>query len=236
MIQDVQFSDERWLQFWENYKGLEHQIKNIIKLGQQIKQSDPCLLTESAEWVQGFKAAPQQAAVVRNPLTVKWQSQLDNKSGTGYRECFSSSCAMLAMYWGKVASDDAYNAIRAKYGDTTDAQAQLAALRSLGLKADFHTNGTPAALEREIDAGRPTATGWLHKGPVGAPSGGGHWSVVIGYNAAAWVHNDPNGEALLVQGGYSSNTKGAGVVYSRTNWNPRWMPGGSGGWYLTCRP
>jgi hypothetical protein len=233
--QDLQFTDQKWLDFWENFKASEHQIKAIIKLGQQIKQADPCLLTDSAEWVVDYRSQ-QAAALVRNPLNVKWQSQLDNKSGTGYRECFSSSCAMLAMFWGKVVNDDAYNAIRAKYGDTTDAQAQLAALRSLGLKADFFTNGTPAALEREIDAGRPVAVGWLHKGPVSAPAGGGHWSVVIGYTAAAWIQNDPNGEALLVQGGYTSNTKGAGVVYSRKNWNPRWMPGGSGGWYLTCKP
>lgn len=235
MIQEVQFTDERWLQFWENYKGLDHQKQSIVQLGRHIKQVDPCLLTESAEWVEGYKAQ-QPAVLVRNPLPVKWQSQLDNKSGTGYRECFSSSCAMLAMFWGKVVNDDAYNAIRAKYGDTTSAQAQLAALRSLGLRADFHTSGTPAALEREIDAGRPVAVGWLHKGSVSAPSGGGHWSVVIGYTAAAWIQNDPNGEAQLVQGGYSKNTKGAELVYSRKNWNPRWMPGGSGGWYLTCRP
>ena len=234
-IEQVQFTDARWLQFWEHYKGEPHQIKSVIKLAQQIKQADPCLLTEAADWAEGYKAKPA-VALASNPLKVKWQSQLDNKSGAGTRECFSSSCAMLAMYAGKVASDDVYNGIRAKFGDTTSAQAQLSALRSLGLKADFHTNGTPAALEREIDAGRPVAVGWLHHGPVGAPSGGGHWSVVIGCTQAAWIHNDPNGEALLVAGGYSKNTKGAGLVYSRKNWNPRWMPGGSGGWYLTCRP
>lgn len=234
-IEQVQFTDARWLQFWESFEGQEHQIKNIIKLGQQIKKADPCLLTEAADWAEGYKAKPA-VVLASNPLKVKWQSQLDNKSGAGHRECFSSSCAMLAMFLGKVANDDAYNAIRARYGDTTSAQAQLSALRSLGLKADFHTSGTPAALEREIDAGRPVAVGWLHRGPVGAPSGGGHWSVVIGYTKAAWVHNDPNGEALLIQGGYSKNTKGAGLIYSRKNWNPRWMPGGSGGWYLTCRP
>ena len=238
MIQEIQFSDERWLQFWGNYKGQPHQKKGVLKLKQHIQQVDPCLLTESAEWAQDFKTPPvqQNAALVRNPLNVKWQSQLDNKSGTGYRECFSSSCAMLAMYWGKIPNDDAYNAVRQPFGDSTSAQAQLAALRKLGLKADFHTNGTPEALEGEIDAGRPVAVGWLHKGPVAAPTGGGHWSVVIGYTDAAWIQNDPNGEALLVGGGYTPNTKGAGIVYSRKNWNPRWMPGGSGGWYLTCRP
>lgn len=235
MISEVQFSDERWLQFWGAYKGLPHQRAAITALGRHIRQADPCLLTESAEWAAAFKAAPAEAKV-RNPLPVKWQSQLDN-GPSGGRECFSSSCAMLAMYWGKVSDDRAYCAIRAKYGDTTDAQAQLSALRSLGLKADFHTDGRPADLEREIDAGRPVAVGWLHHGPVSAPTGGGHWSVVIGYTPAkdAWVMHDPNGEARLVEGGYTPNTNGAGLRYSRRNWNPRWMVGGSGGWYLTCR-
>ena len=184
-----------------------------------------------------YRAAPAvKASPTGNPLSVKWQSQLDNKSGTGYRECFSSSCAMLAMHWNKVANDDAYNAIRSQYGDSTDAQAQLLALRSMGLKANFHTDGTPAKLEAEIAAGRPVAVGWLHHGPVSGPSGGGHWSVVIGYTAAAWIQNDPNGEANLAGGGYTANTKGAGVIYSRKNWNPRWMPGGTGGWYLSVSP
>lgn len=375
-ITEVQFTDERWLQFWRHFKGLEHQEDAVIKLGRQIKQADPGLLTESAEWVddwrgqpsfsntwggveaaaktagarwpelvaaqwalesghgkhtsgrhnyfglkgpgtarktqevvngktititdefldfrsldecveylvdrwyrdftangktyrgvnhsscretaarelqrQGYATNPRYAdlliglmkqhrplegeALPRNPLTVRWQSQNDNASGTGYRECFSSSCAMLAMFWGKVVGDDAYNVIRQKYGDTTSAEAQLAALRSLGLKADFHTDGNPKVLEQEIDAGRPVAVGWLHRGPAAAPSGGGHWSVIIGYTDKAWIHNDPNGEASLVSGGYANTSKGAGVVYSRKNWNPRWMPGGSGGWYLTCRP
>lgn len=376
-INDVQFSPERWLQFWDNYKAQEHQIEAIRKLGKHINESDPCLLTESADWVttwrtpvsnepitwgrveqiakaagakfpelvaaqwalesgwgkntsgrnnyfglkgpgsahkttevvngktinitdeflnfrsleecvtylvdrwyrdftangktykgvnnsscretaarelqrQGYATNPNYAdrlialmkqqrpvqgeALLRNPLKVQWQSQLDNKSGQGARECFSSSCAMLAIYWNKVVGDDAYNAIRQKYGDTTNAQAQLAALRSLGLNADFHTNGNPKILEQEIDAGRPVAVGWLHKGHVSNPSGTGHWSVVIGYTDIAWIHNDPNGEAFLVGGGYTNNTKGAGIVYSRKNWNPRWMPGGSGGWYLTCKP
>lgn len=209
----------------KHYKELPHQLAAWNALEETLT---PKQLQAFADL---YRSAPD---LKPNLLAVKWQSQLDNKSGAGYRECFSSSCAMLAMYAGKVANDDAYNAIRAKFGDTTSAEAQLSALRSLSLKANFHTNGTPAALEREIDAGRPVAVGWLHKGPVGAPSGGGHWSVVIGYTEAAWIQNDPNGEALLLQGGYSKNTKGAGLVYSRKNWNPRWMPGGSGGWYLTC--
>ena len=171
-----------------------------------------------------------------NPLAVKWQSQLDNASGTGYRECFSSSCAMLAMHWGRIKDDDAYNRVRSMFGDSTSAEAQLRALRTLKLDAHFRTDGRPVDLEREIDAGRPVAVGWLHKGPATNPFGGGHWTVIIGYNNACWIHNDPNGEAALASGGYTPNRNGAGLSYSRKNWNPRWMPGGSGGWMLTCEP
>lgn len=167
-------------------------------------------------------------------LKVTWQSQLDNKSGTGHRECFSSSCAMLAMHWGKIANDDSYNRLRVQFGDTTNAEAQLRALRGLGLVANFHTDGRPRHLQAEIDAGRPVAVGWLHKGHISRPSGGGHWSVVVGYTDTHWIMNDPNGEALLIPGGYTHNTNGAGLLYSQQNWNPRWMVDGSGGWYLTC--
>lgn len=168
-------------------------------------------------------------------LSVPFESQLDNQSGQGYRECFSSSAAMLARFWGKVTSDDAYNRIRARYGDTTSAQAQLAALRSLGLRSHFWTNGCRVDLERELLAGRPVAVGWLHRGPVSAPRGGGHWSVAVGFNSSHVAMNDPNGEALLASGGYTSNTNGAGVRYSWRNWLPRWeVEGPRTGWMLTC--
>ncbi len=36
----------------------------------------------------------------------------------------------------------------------------------------------------ELRAGRPVAVGWLHRGGINAPSGGGHWSVVIGVDPA----------------------------------------------------
>jgi hypothetical protein len=81
--------------------------------------------------------------------------------------------------------------------------------------------------------------GWLHKGPAQSPSGGGHWSVVIGFTADAehWILNDPNGEADLVNGGYVNHTKGAGVKYSYERFNRRWMPDGlSTGWALLVKP
>ena len=170
-------------------------------------------------------------------LRVPYFSQLDNASGTGRRECFSTTCAMVAAFYGKVKGDDEYNAIRARFGDTTDAQAQLAALRSLGLDARFVTNAAPGLLESEIMAGRPVPVGWLHKGPVTAPTGGGHWTLCIGFSATSFVMNDPNGEADMVNGGYVNHSRGAGIAYSRRNWLRRWeVDGPSTGWAVLVRP
>lgn len=251
-MDDVLMSPERWRDRWTFFQGETQQNEGIALLYEAIRQSDPALLSESAEWAQVFSQKPAAAAPVKpvparpqpaapaaaaNPLPVPWFSQLDNASGQGQRECFSSSCAMVAAFYGKVKSDDQYNAIRAGYGDSTNVNAQIAALRQLGLKARFHTDGTPELLKRLLARGIPVPCGWLHRGPVVAPSGGGHYSVVIGWEAGPqgerWIHNDPYGEADLVNGGYLANTNGHGKRYSFRNWNRRWMCEGPGtGWYL----
>lgn len=169
-----------------------------------------------------------------NPLNVPWFDQLAMDDGQGWRDCFSASSAMLAAYWGKEANEDDYNALRQQYGDSTSAEAQLAALRHLGLQAEFRTDGSLDNLKAQIDAGRPVAVGWLHHGPPAAPSGGGHWTVVIGYDASGVIMNDPYGSCDLVNGGYPQNHNGARQHYSYANWEPRWRPQGSGGWYLVA--
>jgi GH24 family phage-related lysozyme (muramidase) len=182
-------------------------------------------------------AKPAPAPVAHpNPLPVPWFDQLLMGDGQGWRDCFTASSAMLAAYWGKEPNEDSYNRVRQCYGDSTSSEAQLQALRSLGLQAQFGTDGTFELLQREIDAGRPVAVGWLHHGPASAPSGGGHWTVVIGYDATGVIMNDPNGSCDLVNGGYPSNHDGAHQHYSFKNWGPRWRVNGTGGWYLTCHP
>jgi GH24 family phage-related lysozyme (muramidase) len=173
--------------------------------------------------------------VTANSLAVPWFDQLSMNDGQGWRDCFSASSAMLAAFWGKEPNEDDYNALRGHYGDSTSAEAQLAALRHLGLKAEFRTDGTLQTLKDEIDAGRPVAVGWLHHGPPSAPSGGGHWTVVIGYDATGVIMNDPYGSCDLVNGGYPANHNGAHQHYSYANWEPRWRPQGSGGWYLVAQ-
>jgi GH24 family phage-related lysozyme (muramidase) len=169
-------------------------------------------------------------------LQVPYEYQRDNATGQGHRECFSSSCAMIARFYSKITSDDAYNKFRAKYGDTTDAAAHVKALQALGLKARFTTTADAALLEHEIRAGRPVGVGWLHYGPASAPTGGGHWSVVTGFTAEAFIHNDPYGEADVVNGGYISEKGGQGIAYSRKNWIPRWRVDGTGGWAILALP
>lgn len=193
---------------------------------QDIFRADPPLKPE---------ASPSPGAVAGSVL-LKVPYEYQNDTPTGYRECFSSSCAMVARFWrpALVPSDNAYNAIRAKYGDTTDAAAQVKALKSLGLKATFRQDGRPDDLERLLRSGRPVPVGWLHHGTPSSPSGGGHWSVVIGYDPTHFTFNDPNGEADLLEGGYVNTGPSAGraVPYSRKNWLPRWQVNGTGGWYL----
>ena len=182
-------------------------------------------------------ATGTQLVQIAARLQVPYFSQRDNASGEGYRECFSSSCAMIAAFYGKVNTDDEYNTKRSAYGDTTEPLAQAKTLQALGLHGTFRQNLTARDLEEEIDAGRPVAVGWLHKGTASAPSGDGHWSVVIGYTPEAFIHNDPFGEANLTGGGYVNATGGKAVAYSRKNWLRRWeveKPGS--GWGMLIRP
>jgi hypothetical protein len=209
------------------YKEESHQLAAWNWLQEQLTE------TELEEFAGLYRAAP--ALKPSNPLMVTYFSQRDNASGQGNRECFSSSCAMVAAYYGKVKGDDEYNVIRARFGDTTNADAQVKALQSLGLKASFITDGTEALLQNEIKEGRPVAVGWLHYGPSSAPIGGGHWSVVVGFNSQAYIHNDPFGKANIINGGYLSASGGNNVSYSKTNWLPRWRVNGTGGWAILVR-
>jgi len=228
----------RWYKNYKNWKGCNN-APSRNEAAQWLKNegyaTDPNYPKKLIELMDSHDSPTVHPK--EHLLKVPYEYQLDNKSGTGYRECFSSSCAMVARYWGKIGNDDSYNLVRKKYGDSTDVHAQVSALKELGLIATFIQDGTAASLESEINMGYPTPVGWLHRGPVSNPSGGGHWSVVIGYTPSHFIFNDPNGEADLTSGGYISNKGGAGIAYSRKNWLPRWLvDGAESGWFLRIRP
>lgn len=177
-------------------------------------------------------------------LNVPYYSQRDNKtqgSDNWARTCFSSSCAMLAKFLkpGSISGDDDYITKRKKFGDTTDSSAQVKCLQSLGIKARFVTNWNNLELKKSIVRGVPVPVGILHHGPASAPSGGGHWIIVIGYRddpkapgGGYFVVHDPWGTIDNRTGKYT-NTQGNLIDYSYSLFDSRWtVTGSSDGWAI----
>jgi len=206
------------LPFFQFFRGTPHQLAAI----KQLEESMPPELLEEheADWFQAWKES-------------------------GYRECFSSAAAMVAAFYKKVRTDDEYNEIRAKYGDTTSVEAQLAALRSLGLEAEFRKDGDADMVELEIEAGRPVLVGWLHAGNMllGEPPmcnglGCGHWSVISGYagknsNDPEWIMQDPRGYPEMEKGGHSNPHLGRNVRVRQAAFYQRWQSQGPRtGWVI----
>jgi hypothetical protein len=227
-----------------HHKGLVHQQEAWLQLERSLTEEQR---NAFAEVFRGSASPsvepPKQEAPGLIQLPVPYLSQNDSATSQGPRMCFSSSCAMAAAFLkpaalnGNGQLDDQYLALVQRHGDTTDASAQVAALQSLGLQARFRTNGSIDQLIEQLQRGIPCPVGWLHKGPVSAPSGGGHWSLVIGWDPAKrqFLMHDPNGEADLVNGGYVNTSIGSGAAqrYSERNWGRRWMVEGTGtGWWI----
>jgi hypothetical protein len=122
---------------------------------------------------------------------------------------------------GCVTGDDDYIAKRRKYGDSTSASAQVKCLNSLGIKARFITNGTNDLIKKQIDRGIPVPCGILHHGPASAPTGGGHWICVVGYDSSGFIVNDPWGQINHINGTYTK-TDGKHVHYDYELFDFRW--------------
>jgi hypothetical protein len=217
-------------QLFRNNKNLPHQLAAVAELEQDIRVNDyDVAMRRNRPWFKTWSQAGKQLS----PLPVPYQSQRDNYRDAN-RTCFSSSCAMLLMTLkpGAIHSDDDYIKTIFSIGDTTDASVQLKALAKYGIKARFETGGNRDLIKRQIDAGKPVPAGFLHHGLVTAPSGGGHWLCIIGYDDKGYWVNDPWGEMNLTAGTYGS-TVGSKLHYSYANWEPRWMVDGpSTGWCI----
>lgn len=184
-------------------------------------------------------AAPEKPGPVR--LAVPYFYQFDSETDQGGRMCFSSSCAMLVAFLrpgvlhGPNEDDDYLRRVQ-RFGDTTNAEAQLKALASFGVQAAFGQGLGFDDVDALLGQGIPVPVGILHRGHVTAPSGGGHWIVIIGRNGIGdYVVNDPAGDLDLINGGYVGKA-GAGLVYSRANLGRRWQVEGPGtGWGIRAR-
>ena len=225
----VVFSLLPFFQFFK--KGDPHQLAAIAELEKSI---DDVLLTDEAEWFQMWKTS----GIHQEVYGVPYYNQLDSPTGYGYRECFDSAAAMVAAFHRTVQSQDAYRKVRRKHGDTTEVHAQVSALRSLGLDAEFRQNVRVEDIEIEIDAGRPLMVGWLHKGDFskGKPAvcdnnGCGHWSVIIGYDKDDFIAMDPMGKPDMDHGGHDTTKSGELIRMSRPAFYQRWsIEGEASGW------
>ena len=245
----IQYLVDRWYKDWKSYKGVNNEVlrdaaaKALVREGYS---TDPRLADKLIALMneQSPIARLTSPSAQGNPMRVPYYSQRDsNVPGQATRMCFSSSCAMLVntLRPGSLQglnADDQYLKRVHQFGDTTDAAAQLRALRSYGIQARFTQSATWSDIERQISRSVPVPCGFLHHGTSAKPTGGGggHWLTVIGFTKTAVIVNDPFGELDVVHGGYVSS-KGAGLAYSRGNWGPRWMVEGPGtGWAIIADP
>ncbi len=175
------------------------------------------------------RVSPSQVSSHPNPLVgvPRFQQRDSAQLAQRDRTCFSSSCAMLleAIKPGTLQGangDDQYLAVVQRFGDTTDANAQIRALAHYGVSARLVQNADFQLIEQQIARGIPVPCGYLHRGPVDRPTGSGHWLVVVGHTPTQVVVNDPWGEPDLIHG-TTLNANGMGLRFSRLNFGKRWM-------------
>ena len=233
-----------WYKDYNQYQGVNRAINRneaARLLVQEGYATDPtyadkliALMEQQAPLSKKLDTPTDNNLLERVPYFSQRDSQV---KGQANRMCFSSSCAMLAAYLKPNAlrganADDLYLAKVFQYGDTTDANAQIAALNFYGIKAKLIKNADFETIKKQIDRGIPVPCGFLHHGTAAQPSGSGHWLCVIGYTPAAVIVHDPFGEFDVPNGNYISS-KGARQAYSKKNWGPRWMvEGPKTGWAI----
>lgn len=200
---------------------------------------------EAEAWRYGLKLlrrVPASSAGIPDSLAlnVPWFSQLDTLvPGQADRTCFSSSCAMVLEYLkpgtlrGPNGDDEYLQRVGAS--NTTRVSAQLQALRSYGVRAEHRTDLDWEDVFDELAAKRPVVAGILHRGPAENPYGG-HRIVFTGWeqNQKVLRVHDPYGELDLPSGTYL-HPDGRDQLYSRAGLEPRFHPGGTGGWGLLVR-
>ena len=237
-------SAERFLDRWQNYRDQPQQGAAVRALHAAIAalEGGQQILDEQAPWARQFsqkqapvptpKTKPKKTGTIALPLPFFDQT---NDGPDGWRHCQSLSIAMNLAYLGVtgIKDDLDYLKIVQRHGDSTQQAAHAAALAELKAPGRFISSCSVERAKAELDKGFGLAFGILHHGPVTAPSGGGHYIAVRGYDATGWLVHDPYGELDLVRGGWARQGQGAGrnQHYSFANTNPRWLlEGPSSGW------
>ena len=224
------------LPFFQFFRGTPHQLAAISELEHSLPQD---VLDEDAAWYEAWRAS----GVAQDVHMPTYYRQLDLPNGP--RMCFTSAAAMVAGFYKKVRSQEEYNRIRARFGDSTSVMAQVKALTSLGLQVRYVQDADASDIEAEIDDGRPVLVGWLHAGdllrgepPMCSSDTCGHWSVIHGYsgrysNDSEWLMSDPMGVPDMAHGGHNPALSGYRVRVRQSEFHQRWqVDGPHSGWAI----
>ena len=233
---------DRWYKDYGNYKGINRASNRDEAARLLVKEgyaTDPDYSDKLIDLMDQYSQAPAAQDGLNVNLNVPYLSQIDSDTDQGFRMCFSSSCAMALDYLcpGVLEGhkDDFYLQKVNEYGDTTDPYAQLYALESFGLDAEFRQDLDLADIKLQLKKGYPVPIGILHNGPKSAPTGGGHWLTVVGFNENGLIVCDPMGQ-LDPNGGYTWNTNGDHITYTYDDILPRWTVEGEGsGWGIMIK-
>jgi hypothetical protein len=224
------------LPFFQFFRGTPHQLAAISELERSLPQG---VLDEDATWFEAWRAS----GIAQEIHMPTYYRQLDLPNGP--RMCFTSAAAMVAGFYKKVRSQEEYNRIRARFGDSTSVMAQVKALTSLGLQVRYVQDADASDIEAEIDDGRPVLVGWLHAGdllrgepPMCSSDTCGHWSVIHGYsgrysNDSEWLMSDPMGVPDMAHGGHNPALSGYRVRVRQAEFHQRWqVDGPHSGWAI----
>ena len=228
---------DEFANFFRYYRGRKGgQPQQFDAVGMLYEAMPSSLLDDSSAWITRYRETPPTPDT-ENPLLVPYFWQQDN-GPEGWRQCQTSSIAMCLAYLKTpgINDDVDYLKVVQKYGDTTLQSSHQQALRELGVKARFRTDGSKQDLIDRLAAGFPSAIGILHHGSVSQPSGGGHYIVFHGTSGDDHaVISDPYGELNYVTGQWEKTGQqdGKRLTVSWKNLLPRWdlNNGTNDGWY-----
>ncbi|PSB25713.1 C39 family peptidase [Stenomitos frigidus] len=200
---------------------------------QSVYAYDPHVKLEGDELPQLVKLNVPYASQLGNEQIVR-----DGQIWYDWRQCNTTSNTMLANYLLKgelttkakeqrlAEPESVYMRLVAKYGDTTDHDAQTKALKDLGIESYFSYTLSSKDVLLSLKAEIPVIAGFAYKSS-------GHICIIVGHDPVnkVWLVHDPYGTRHGASNNYDIGIGGAYDTYTYdTMQSIFWDQGGEAGW------